>query len=123
MTDNYDPTKKPHQTVEYTEEQLKELILCADDPFYFIENYVKIQHPVDGIVPLTLFPFQHDIIRGFHENQNCAVLTARQMGKCLETHATIRKNDEQIEIGTLVKLTFSEKIVEILEGWLLELSK
>jgi hypothetical protein len=77
----FDPTKSPHQKSEYTEEQLIELIQCETDPFYFIENFVKIQHPTKGIVPLTLYPFQYDIIRGFHEHRNCIVLTGRQLGK------------------------------------------
>ena len=77
----FEPTKTPHQKSEYTQEQLLELIQCEADPFYFIEKFVKVQHSTKGIVPLDLFPFQYDIIRGFHEHRNCVVLTARQMGK------------------------------------------
>lgn len=79
----FDPTKSPHTKSEYTQEQLMELIQSENDPFYFIEKFVKIQHPTKGIVPLTLFPFQYDIIRGFHEHRNCIVLTGRQLGKAL----------------------------------------
>jgi hypothetical protein len=77
----FDPTKTPHSKSEYTQEQLLELIQCEADPFYFIEHFVKIQHPTKGIVPLSLFPFQYDIIKGFHEHRNCIVLTGRQLGK------------------------------------------
>ena len=34
--------KKSGVDVSYTEEQLIEVAKCADDPIYFIKNYVKI---------------------------------------------------------------------------------
>ena len=78
---DFEPTKNPHKKVEYTEGQLLELIQASTDPFYFIAQYVKVQHSTKGMVPLALFPFQYDIIRGFHEHRNCIVLTGRQLGK------------------------------------------
>lgn len=120
---DYQPTKKPNTKVEYTAEQLKELILCQDDPYYFIENYIKVVHPVKGVLPLQLYPFQWDIVRGFHEHQNCVVLTARQMGKSLDYDTSILHNGVSIKLGSLVKLTFKEWVVRILEGWLLKLSR
>lgn len=73
--------KKPHAKTEYTEEQLADLVRCAEDPFYFIEKFVKVQHPKKGSLPLILYPFQRRIIEGFHLYDKVVGLTARQMGK------------------------------------------
>ncbi len=77
----FEPTKSPNKKVEYTEEQLLELIRCSTDPFYFIEKFVKVQHPTKGMIPLILFDYQIDMVNGFNGHQNCIVLTARQLGK------------------------------------------
>ena len=34
--------KKVNTPVEFTEEQIKEYQKCANDPIYFMENYVRI---------------------------------------------------------------------------------
>lgn len=78
-----DLIKKPHKKTEYTEEQLNELVRCQDDPFYFIEKFVKVQHPKLGSLPLILYPFQVDLIDAFHNYDKVVGLTARQMGKRL----------------------------------------
>ena len=37
--------------VNYTKEQIKEVIKCSQDPEYFLENYIKVISLDDGIVP------------------------------------------------------------------------
>lgn len=54
---------------------------CIDDPLFFIERFVKIQHPLKGAVPFQPYPFQVEIIKAFHEHRFSIALTARQMGK------------------------------------------
>lgn len=77
---DFQPTKNPYQKSEYTQEQLMELIQCESDPFFFIQNFVKVQSKT-GVEPLTLYPFQYDIIRAYHEHKDAIVLTGRQLGK------------------------------------------
>lgn len=76
-----DLIKKPHKKTEYTEDQLNDLVRCQDDPFYFIEKFVKVQHPKLGSLPLILYPFQRELIAAFHNYDKVVGLTARQMGK------------------------------------------
>lgn len=85
----FEPTKTPHALTEYTAEQYQELVRCADDPFYFIENYIKVQHPVKGLLPLELYDYQHRIIRAFHEHRKAVCLTGRQLGKALTLDTVI----------------------------------
>ena len=42
---------------------IEEFKKCKDDPVYFISNYVKVTHPVRGLVPFKLYPFQKDILK------------------------------------------------------------
>lgn len=73
--------KKANQEMEYTYEQLSELRRCADDPIYFIENYVQIQHPVKGSIPFKLYDYQKNMITTYRDNRYTVVLSARQTGK------------------------------------------
>lgn len=74
--------KKAHTEMEYTPEQIKELYKCKQNPIYFIEKYVKVQHPVKGSVPLILHPFQKKLIQAYVTNRYNIVLASRQVGKC-----------------------------------------
>ena len=42
--------------------QVQEIIKCGKNPNYFFENYVKIQHPVKGLIPFKMYEFQKDCI-------------------------------------------------------------
>ena len=62
------------------EEILAEIEKCADSPTYFINNYVKVVHPVLGIVPFHLFPFQERIITEMTGHRFSLVKKFRQAG-------------------------------------------
>jgi len=82
-----DKLKTPDQEVEFTYEQVQELKRCVQDPIYFIENYVQIQHPVKGAVPFRLYPYQKNMIRAYQDNRYTVVLSARQTGKSITSAA------------------------------------
>lgn len=73
--------KRPGTVVPYTQQQLLDLQRCEQDPFFFIQNYIKVQHPTKGIQPFNLYPYQHRMINAFHNHRYVVGLTARQMGK------------------------------------------
>jgi hypothetical protein len=101
---DYDIIKKGHVKDAYTKSNLVDLMRSTDDPIFFIEKFIKVQHPTRGSVPLILYDYQRHMITGFHENRFVVGLTARQMGKCLSlnTKVTLKspKGDEyEITIG------------------------
>ena len=49
--------------------QVAEIIKCGKDPNYFFKNYVKIQHPVKGLIPFDMFPFQEGCVEDFNEHR------------------------------------------------------
>lgn len=61
-------------------EQVQEIIKCGKDPVYFINKYVKIQHPKLGTLDFSTYPFQDDCLRDFQEHRLNIVLKSRQLG-------------------------------------------
>ena len=59
---------------------LKEFKRCAEDPIYFISKYVKVTHPVRGLVPFKLYPFQHRILSDLQDHRFNILRKFRQAG-------------------------------------------
>lgn len=53
---------------------------CKRDPIYFISNYIKVVHPVRGLVPFALYPFQVEIVNALQENRFNILRKFRQAG-------------------------------------------
>lgn len=68
---------------EYTVEQLQELAKCAQDPLYFIEKYVRIQHATRGNIPFDMYDYQRNLIDIIHNNQKTITCISRQAGKAI----------------------------------------
>ena len=71
--------------LSYTEEQVIEIAKCAEDPVYFIKNYVKIVNVDRGLIPFDMWDFQEDMVRTFHNNRFTIAKMPRQVGKTTTT--------------------------------------
>lgn len=60
--------------------QQQEIIKCGTDASYFIKNYVKIPHPLKGLLPFDTFPYQDDCINSFQTHRFIIVNKSRQLG-------------------------------------------
>jgi hypothetical protein len=111
-----DGLKKPNSKTSYSQEQLLDLVRCANDPLFFVEKYVKIQHPTKGAVPFVPFEYQKNIIRAFHQNRFNCVLAARQMGKTTTAAAFIlwKAMFEKTENTTLITANKLSQAMEIM---------
>lgn len=67
--------------LEYTEEQLQEIIRCAKDPIYFIKTYCKIISLDRGLINFELYEYQERFILEMHNNNRIISMQPRQMGK------------------------------------------
>jgi hypothetical protein len=61
-------------------ELVEEFKKCKESPTYFISNYIKVTHPVRGLVPFKLYPFQHDILNALETNRFNILRKFRQAG-------------------------------------------
>ena len=60
--------------------QMKEILRCGSDASYFINTYIKIPHPLKGMLKFDTFPFQDDCLKKFQENRFVIVNKSRQLG-------------------------------------------
>lgn len=118
----YDPTKKPYQKTEYSQEQFEDLMRCVDDPIHFMAKHVMVTHPTKGAIPFDPYPFQLKIIKAFVENRFSIIMTGRQQGKSFYRHTTINIDGKPTLFSTLMKFNIRERTVNWLEDRLLNLS-
>jgi len=59
---------------------LREIVKCGKDADYFINNYAKISHPIDGLIPFKTYGYQTDLLETFDDYRFVVVLKARQLG-------------------------------------------
>ena len=66
-----------------------EIIRCGKDPQYFINQYVRIQHPVRGLIPFRLFDYQDELIGDYQRHRFNVILKSRQIGisECTASYA------------------------------------
>jgi len=82
-------TKTPYKKEKYTAHELQELMKCAVDPIYFIEEYCWIQHPTKGRMKFVLFDYQRELLDAYHNHRYSIALISRQMGKSTAAAAYI----------------------------------
>ena len=67
--------------IEFTKDQVKEYMKCAQDPIYFIKKYVKVVSLDEGLVPFNLYDYQEEIVDAVHNNRYVISKLPRQSGK------------------------------------------
>ena len=73
--------KPPGVELQYTEEQLKEYVKCANDPVYFCSKYVKVKTLDKGVMPFELYDYQQKFVKAIHGNRFVISKWPRQSGK------------------------------------------
>lgn len=110
--------------------KVDEIIKCGKDPRYFIKSYVKIQHPLKGLIPFKTYPYQDDCIEEFNKHRFNIVLKSRQLGLSTVTAAYAvwqaifyqQKNILVIATKLLTANNFIKKVKTIIDSlppWLL----
>jgi len=106
--------------MDYKAEYLK----CKKDPIYFISKYIKVVHPVRGMVPFNLYPFQKtivnaleterfNILRKFRQAGCTTIAAAYSVWKCIfNDHQTIVilsvGDTESTEVLDRIKIMYEE---------------
>ena len=70
-------------------ETIKEIVKCGKDSSYFINNYAKISHPLEGLISFKTYPYQDDLLQDFNDYRFSVILKARQLGISTITAAYI----------------------------------
>jgi hypothetical protein len=61
-------------------EAIKEIVKCGKDSSYFINNYAKISHPLEGLISFKTYPYQDQLLKDFNDYRFNVILKARQLG-------------------------------------------
>lgn len=83
--DKYELQIDPDEPLENIEKydpirRKKEMIKCADSFAYFCHKYVKILHPMRGLIPFILFKYQRKTIYDYENNRFNIISKFRQGG-------------------------------------------
>ena len=92
MSENYlaNPNlKKAYVPLEFTEEQIKEVIKCSKDVNYFINTYVKIISLDEGLIDFDMYPYQENMAQTIADNRFTIIKTCRQAGKTTTSAAVV----------------------------------
>jgi hypothetical protein len=81
--------KKAYVPIEYTEEQVQEVIKCSKDINYFIKTYTKIISLDKGLINFEMYPFQEEMSSTITNNRFTVIKTCRQAGKTTTSAAVI----------------------------------
>lgn len=73
--------KKIGVPVQWTPELINEFKKCNEDPIYFAENYMKIVNVDHGIMTISMYDYQREIVNTVHNNRFTVAELARQSGK------------------------------------------
>jgi len=90
--------------IQYSYEQVQELLKCKDDPIYFIKTYCKIVSlDSEQLIPFNLFPYQEKFIHTLQDNRRVISMQPRQMGKSQTVAAyvlwyTLFNNNKEVAI-------------------------
>ena len=58
----------------------REIIKCINSFAYFCHKYVKILHPMQGLIPFILYKYQHKVIRNYEKHRFNIISKFRQGG-------------------------------------------
>lgn len=75
--------------MQYTTDQVKELMRCRDDPIYFIENYCYIVSLDQGLILFKLYDCQKEKVDVIMNNRKVILMEGRQQGKTITSAACI----------------------------------
>ena len=75
--------------MQYTSEQVREIMKCKEDPIYFIENYCYIVSLDRGLILFKLYDCQREKVDVILNNRKVILMEGRQQGKTVTSAACI----------------------------------
>jgi hypothetical protein len=76
-----DPSEDVSELDAYSQErQTEEIIKCASSFSYFCTKYVKILHPINGLIPFILYKYQRRVIKEYDDYRFNIISKFRQGG-------------------------------------------
>ena len=81
--------KRSGVTLGWNAEQIQEYVKCANDPVYFIKNYIKIVSIDKGLINFNVWPFQEEMVKTIVDHRFVICKMPRQVGKTTTVAAAL----------------------------------
>ena len=84
MADHYlgnPKLKKSNIQIDFSEQEIAEIVKCNNDVVHFCETYIKIVNIDEGLVPYQPYEYQKNIMHSVNENRFVICKMPRQTGK------------------------------------------
>jgi Terminase large subunit, T4likevirus-type, N-terminal/Terminase RNaseH-like domain len=81
--------KRSGVTLGWNAEQIQEYVKCANDPVYFIKNYIKIVSIDKGLINFDIWPFQEEMVKTIVDHRFVICKMPRQVGKTTTVAAAL----------------------------------
>tara|TARA_R100000008_G_C3587063_1_gene173313 strand:- start:311 stop:1984 length:1674 start_codon:yes stop_codon:yes gene_type:complete len=73
--------KKANITIDFSKEEIQEVVKCSKDIIYFCEKYLKIINIDEGLMPYVPYDYQKQIMHEVNDNRFVICKMPRQTGK------------------------------------------
>ena len=73
--------KKANITIDFSKEEIQEVVKCSKDIIYFCEKYLKIINIDEGLMPYEPYDYQKQIMHEVNSNRFVICKMPRQTGK------------------------------------------
>ena len=84
MADHYlgnPKLKKANIQIDFSQEEIEEIVKCSKDVVYFCEKYIKIVNIDEGLIPYEPYDYQKEIMHTVDNNRFVICKMPRQTGK------------------------------------------
>ena len=98
--------KRPGHDKPLNKEEEEEWIKCAQDFYYFANNYVFVQNKYYGRMLFETRSYQERLIDTVEDNKYTVSIFPRQRGKCLEKDSNINIRNKRT--GEVQSVTIEE---------------
>lgn len=95
--------KKPRVAIDFSQEEIEEIIKCEEDINYFFKTYIKIVHVDKGLINFEPYPYQSEVVNLYKNNRFVITKAPRQSGKTTSSvayilHYILHNEDKKVAI-------------------------
>lgn len=101
--------------INYEPWMAEEIKKCMDDIIYFAEQYFYIVSLDEGRIKIPLYDIQKKILNLMVNKNRVAVVSSRQMGKCLCFNTTIKIRNKFLKIPITIKIGWLYRLASLVK--------
>ena len=101
--------------INYTPSMIKEIKKCKNSIIHFAEGHFYIVNLDRGREKIKLYPIQKKVLQAMNDNNRFAIVSSRQMGKCVYHKTLIHLKFKPLGISFRIRIGWFYKILKFFE--------